>query len=74
MRRFISLTVFLVVVLGLLLHFSIEIPWMTEWMGKLPGDMVIRRGGIVLYFPIVTSAVISLLLSCVLSTLFGKEK
>lgn len=35
-------------------------------LGKLPGDIVVRRGNFTLYFPIVTSIVISLVLSLLL--------
>jgi hypothetical protein len=34
--------------------------------GRLPGDVVFRRGSFTLYFPIVTSIVLSLLLTLVL--------
>ena len=34
--------------------------------GRLPGDVVVRRGSFTLYFPIVTSIVLSLLLTLVL--------
>ncbi len=37
--------------------------------GRLPGDVVIRRGSFTLYFPIVTSIVLSLLLTLVLMLL-----
>jgi len=35
--------------------------------GRLPGDVMIRRGNFTLYFPIVTSIVLSLLLTLVLT-------
>lgn len=35
-------------------------------IGRLPGDLVVRRGSFTLYFPIVTSILISLLLTLVL--------
>lgn len=34
-------------------------------LGKLPGDLIIKRGNFTLYFPIVTSILISLLLSLI---------
>lgn len=34
--------------------------------GRLPGDVVVRRGSFTFYFPIVTSIVLSLLLTLVL--------
>ncbi len=37
--------------------------------GRLPGDVVVRRGSFTFYFPIVTSIVISVLLTLVLMLL-----
>jgi uncharacterized protein HemY len=37
--------------------------------GRLPGDVVIRRGSFTLYFPIVTSVLLSVLLTLVLMLL-----
>ena len=34
-------------------------------LGRLPGDLVIDRGGVVVYAPITTAVIISLLLSVV---------
>ncbi|WP_077614610.1 DUF2905 domain-containing protein [Caenibacillus caldisaponilyticus] len=34
-------------------------------IGRLPGDIVIRKGNTVFYFPIVTSIVISVVLSLI---------
>jgi hypothetical protein len=41
------------------------------WLGKLPGDIVIRKRNTVFYFPIATSIVISIILT-VLFNLFRK--
>ena len=35
-------------------------------LGRLPGDIVVQRGGFTLYFPIVTSILLSLLLTAIL--------
>jgi hypothetical protein len=35
-------------------------------LGRLPGDIVVERGGFSIYIPIVTSIVVSLVLSLVL--------
>jgi hypothetical protein len=37
------------------------------WLGRLPGDIVIRRDHVTFYFPIVTSIVLSLLLTLLLN-------
>jgi len=34
-------------------------------LGRLPGDIVIRRGSATFYFPLVTSIVVSLVLSLI---------
>ena len=47
------------VLLGLVLTFSDRVPW----LGRLPGDILYRRGNFTFYFPIVTSILISLLLT-----------
>jgi hypothetical protein len=35
-------------------------------LGRLPGDLVVDQGGVVLYLPITTAVIVSLLLSLVL--------
>ncbi len=42
-------------------------------LGRLPGDIVIRRGNSTFYFPIVTCIVVSILLTVLLS-LFGGRR
>jgi len=37
--------------------------------GRLPGDIVVRRGNFSFYFPLVTSIIISILLTLILSLL-----
>ncbi len=42
-------------------------PWLSKLgLGRLPGDIVINRGHTRIYFPIVTSLLISLVLSLIL--------
>jgi hypothetical protein len=36
-------------------------------LGRLPGDIVVRKGSITFYFPLVTSILLSLLLTAILS-------
>jgi hypothetical protein len=52
----------LLVVLGLAMKFGLP-------LGRLPGDIVIRRGSGTIYIPIVTCIVISVVLSLVASLL-----
>lgn len=71
MGRFLIVTGFLIVVLGLIIHFKVAIPWLTGWIGKLPGDLAIKKGNMTLYLPLATSALLSIVLSLVFS-LFKK--
>jgi uncharacterized membrane protein YecN with MAPEG domain len=52
-------------VVGLILTFADKIPY----VGRLPGDIAIRREGFSCYFPIVTSIVLSILLTIVLNVI-----
>jgi hypothetical protein len=49
--------------LGLVLTFAGKVPG----LGRLPGDVVYRKGNFTFYFPIVTSIVLSLVLTLLLS-------
>lgn len=55
------------VVFGLIFILGDKIPW----IGRLPGDIVIKRDKFTLYFPIMTCIIISLLLTLFVS-LFRK--
>jgi Protein of unknown function (DUF2905) len=44
--------------IGLLVHFGLPI-------GRLPGDITVRRGQSTFYFPIVTCIILSVLLSLI---------
>ena len=35
-------------------------------LGRLPGDLIIDRGGVVVYLPITTAVIVSVILSAVL--------
>ena len=51
------------IVFGLLLSFEARIPG----LGRLPGDIVYRKGNFTFYFPLVTSLLLSLLLTAILN-------
>jgi uncharacterized membrane protein YkgB len=65
-KMLILLGVFIILI-GLLLLIGEKIPW----IGKLPGDIIIRKKNFTFYFPIVTSILISIILT-LLFTLFRK--
>ncbi len=49
----------LIVVIGFLLLIGEKIPW----IGKLPGDIIIRKEKFSFYFPITTCIIISIILT-----------
>jgi len=57
----------LVIVIGLLLLVGEKIPW----VGRLPGDIIIKKERFTFYFPLATSILISIILT-LLFTLFRK--
>jgi len=54
--------------IGLLLVLVPRLPW----LGRLPGDILIRRGTFTFYFPLVTCVVVSVILTLILN-LFGRR-
>ena len=58
------------VALGVLLLLSDRLSFLR--IGRLPGDVIYRRGNFTFYFPIVTSIVISLIFT-LLFWLFGRR-
>jgi hypothetical protein len=56
-----------IILFGLFLLVGEKIPW----IGRLPGDIIIRKKNFTFYFPIVTSIIISIILT-LLFTLFRK--
>jgi DUF2905 family protein len=51
-----------IVVIGLVLVFFDRVPW----IGRLPGDISLRRGNWTFYFPLGTSILVSIVLTLVL--------
>ncbi len=52
----------IIALLGVVLTFAGKIPW----LGRLPGDIYIRRDNFTFYFPLATSIVISVIISLLL--------
>jgi hypothetical protein len=65
-KMLILLGVFIILV-GFLLWVGEKIPW----IGRLPGDIIIREKNFTFYFPLATSILISIILT-LLFTLFHK--
>jgi uncharacterized membrane protein len=60
--RFLIVVGIVLVVLGLLLTFAGKIPW----LGRLPGDIYYKTDRVTIYFPLMTSLVLSVLLTLLL--------
>ena len=57
----------ILIVLGaLLLAAGLLWPFLSRFLGRLPGDIVVRRPGLTFAFPIVTCLLVSLLLTLLL--------
>jgi hypothetical protein len=65
-KMLILLGVFIILI-GLFLLLGEKIPW----VGRLPGDIIIRKKNFTFYFPIITSIIISIILT-LLFALFRK--
>ncbi len=57
---------FLILLGALLLAAGLLWPLLSRYLGRLPGDIVVRREGWTFLFPIVTCLLLSLLLSLVI--------
>lgn len=67
--KFIVLTGVVLVVVGLLMMFAQKLPL---GLGRLPGDIVIKRDNFTFYFPLATSILLSIILTLILNLLFRK--
>lgn len=61
LAKFLVIAGFALIGLGIILLFSDKIPF----LGKLPGDIVVKKRNFTFYFPIATSILISIVLSIV---------
>jgi hypothetical protein len=68
LSRFFILFGIIFIVLGLLLLLLPKIPF----LGRLPGDIYIKRGHFTFYFPLGTSILLSILLTLLLNLLFRR--
>jgi hypothetical protein len=57
------------VVMGILIVLAPKMPY----IGRLPGDIHIKRDNFVFYFPLVSSIIISIILSLILDLIFGRK-
>ena len=73
MWRFLFLTVVLLVIGGTILHFEVSVPYVSLWLGKLPGDFILQNNDATVHFPITSAALISLIISSLLWMIFRKK-
>jgi len=66
--KFVVIVGVLLVVAGLIL---LRFPTLFGWIGKLPGDISMRKGNVSFYFPVVTCILISAVVT-LLSWLFRR--
>lgn len=64
------------ILIGALLVFAgvamLYAPWLVNWFGRLPGDIRIERDNGVIYIPVTSMLVVSVVLSLVVSFLFRR--
>ena len=61
--KFLILFGIVAIILGSLLLISPKLPW----LGRLPGDILIRKKNFTFYFPLATSIILSILLAVLIN-------
>jgi hypothetical protein len=62
MGKFIIIIGVILILIGLIMQFTDKIPW----IGRLPGDILIKKENFTFYFPLVTSIVLSIVISLII--------
>jgi hypothetical protein len=71
--RILSFAIFFVILTGLVIHFDIDIPYFSNWIGHLPGDLILRKGAATIFLPFTTSFILSFGLSLLAGMISGKK-
>lgn len=66
--RLLIISGLLLIIIGIFLKWGGKIPW----LGRLPGDILIRRGNFTFYFPLATCIILSIILSLIFA-LFSRR-
>lgn len=66
--RLLIISGLLLIIIGIFLKWGGKIPW----LGRLPGDILIRRGNFTFYFPLATCIIVSIILSLIFA-LFSRR-
>ncbi len=62
MGKFIIILGLILVIAGVIIHFADKIPW----IGRLPGDILIKKENFTFYFPLATSIILSIVITLVI--------
>jgi hypothetical protein len=63
MLKFLFWTTIFLVIGELILHYQLEVPFVTTWLGQLPGDFFVKKENIIYYFPIASAGFIGLVIA-----------
>ncbi len=66
--KVIIVTGIVLTIIGIIVTFGAKIPW----LGRLPGDIYIKRDNFIFYFPIGTSIILSVIISLLFHLFFRK--
>jgi hypothetical protein len=70
--QFLGIAIFIVIAAGMVIHAGVELPWYAHWIGQLPGDLLIKKGGLTIYVPVTSALLISVAFSFLLSLVSKK--
>ncbi len=65
MKMMIGKTFILIGILFIIIGIAVVLSGKIPWLGKLPGDIYIKRDNFTFYFPIVTCILISIILTAI---------
>ena len=66
--KFLIITGIVLTIAGIIMLFAGKIPY----LGRLPGDIYVKKDNFVFFFPLVTSIIISVILTVILRIFFRK--
>lgn len=72
MGKFILWTVIFLIAGGLVLHYGIRVPYISNFLGKLPGDVLLKKGHVTVFFPVSSALAVNAGLSFISYALFKK--
>jgi hypothetical protein len=70
MIKYVANAIIIIGIIFIALGLILKLMGKIQWIGRLPGDILIKKGNFTLYFPLATSIILSLLLSLFLYLFF----